>query len=190
MSFVGRIPQMFHFFLLALTFLTQRLPFWRCVLGSIDYVQGTPDLHPQWTPWAAATGLAGGCNPAMQCRGIHSRSPCCTARNGGTALQGMISRHWQLHRPAHNHSLGPSQQENPALVQHPYRLRQEQQCPTTTPGERSTGPPPLYPPTPPSGRLSFWCFPDHLWPLLPSVVPLNTSRNLWFLKVGACVPRT
>lgn len=29
------------------------------------------------------------------------------ARNGGTALQGMISRHWQLHRPAHNHSLGP-----------------------------------------------------------------------------------
>lgn len=51
------------------------------------------------------------------------------ARNGGTALQGMTYRHWQLHRPAHNRSLGPSQQENPALVQHPYRLRQEQQCP-------------------------------------------------------------
>lgn len=74
------------------------------------------------------------------------------ARNGGTAQQGMIYRHWQLH----NRSLGPSQQENPALVQHPYRLRQAQQCPPTTRGERSTGPPPLYPPTPPSGSPELW----------------------------------
>ena len=53
------------------------------------------------------------------------------ARNGGTAQQGMIYRHWQLH----NRSLGPSQQENPALVQHPYRLRQAQQCPPPPEGK-------------------------------------------------------